>query len=70
VPVLAATANVTVPLPSPLAPAVTVIHDTPLTAVQLQPAVVVTVTVPLPAPWPTVWLVPLRAYEQRAVAAA
>lgn len=36
------------PFPVPLAPAVTVIHDTLLTAVQAQPLPVVTVTLPDP----------------------
>ena len=43
--VLAATDSDTVPLPAPDAPAVTVIQDAPLDAVQLQPVVRVTVTV-------------------------
>jgi len=45
VPVFAATLYVTVPLPVPLAPAVTVIQDALLVAVHAQPAVAVTVTV-------------------------
>jgi hypothetical protein len=44
----AATEKVTVPLPEPDAPPVTVIHDTPLEAVQGQPEVAVTLTEPLP----------------------
>ena len=51
VPVLAAAVNVTVPLPEPFAPAVTVIHALLLVAVQLQPAGAVTVTVVLRRPW-------------------
>ena len=41
---LAATASATVPLPLPLAPLVTVIHDVVLDAVQAQPAGLVTAT--------------------------
>jgi hypothetical protein len=69
-PVLAATSKETAPVPSPLAPAVIVSHDTLLDDVHLQPAVVVTVTVPVPAPPPTVWLVPDNVNEQLIVAAA
>jgi hypothetical protein len=43
-----ATEKLTVPLPDPLAPLVTVIHDTPLAAVQGQPALAVTLMEPLP----------------------
>ena len=46
---LAATLYETVPLPLPLAPAVTVIHAALLVAVHAQPAPAVTVTVPLVA---------------------
>ena len=42
--VFAPTLNVTVPLPLPLAPLVTVIHGALLAAVQAQPAGLVTVT--------------------------
>ena len=42
--VLAATARATVPLPLPLAPLVTVIHDAVLAAVQAQPVWLVTAT--------------------------
>jgi len=42
--VFAAAEYVTVPLPDPLAPVVTLSHDALLAAVQLQPLVVVTVT--------------------------
>ena len=49
-PVYAATEYVTVPLPLPLAPPVTVIHEALLVAVQAQPASAVTATAPvLPA---------------------
>ena len=44
------TLNVTEPGPEPLAPAVTVIHIAPLTAVHVQPAPAVTVTDPVPPP--------------------
>ena len=44
----------TVPLPDPLAPPVTVIHDVLLCAVQAQPAPAVTDTVALPAVWAAV----------------
>jgi len=47
---LAATEIVTVPLPEPLAPAVTVIQDALETAVQAHPVVVVTVRLALPPP--------------------
>lgn len=56
VPVLAATLYATVPDPFPLAPDVTVIHGTPLTAVHAQPGVVPTATVLLLAPEPRVAL--------------
>ena len=46
---LGATVKLTEPVPEPVAPAVTVIQVTPLTAVQEQPVVVVTV-VDSPAP--------------------
>ena len=42
--VLAATVRATVPLPLPLAPLVTVIHDAVLAAVQAQPVGLVTAT--------------------------
>jgi hypothetical protein len=45
----AATENVAVPLPLPLAPPVIVRKPLLLTAVQVQPAVVVTLTEPAPA---------------------
>ncbi len=44
----AATLNVTVPLPDPLAPAVTMIQLTVLDADHAQPPVVVTVNEPVP----------------------
>jgi hypothetical protein len=44
--------NATVPLPLPLVPAVTCIHPTLLTAVQVQPAGAVTLTLPNPPPGP------------------
>ena len=47
--VFVATSNVTGPLPVPVAPAVTVIHDALLTAVQLQPPATLTAVRPLPA---------------------
>jgi hypothetical protein len=40
----------TVPLPDPLDPEVTVIHAALLEAVQLHPLVVVTLTLPVPPP--------------------
>ena len=48
-PVFAATPNETAPLPDPVAPAVTVIHEALLEAVQAQPVAAVTVLLPLPA---------------------
>jgi len=45
---------VTVPLPDPLAPLVTVIQLAPLVAVQVQPLPAVTLTLPVPVPGPTV----------------
>lgn len=48
VPGFAATVKLTVPLLVPLAPAVTVIHDALLAAVQAQPAPLVIFTLPLP----------------------
>ena len=44
-PVFLATATVTVPLPTPVAPVVTIIHNALLVAVQAHPAVVVTLNV-------------------------
>jgi hypothetical protein len=46
--VFAATVKLTVPVPLPLAPAVTVIHAALLTAVHAQPVVVVTLVLPVP----------------------
>jgi hypothetical protein len=48
VPVLAAVLRLTVPLPEPEAPAVTVIHETLLTAVHAQPVGAATLTEPVP----------------------
>jgi hypothetical protein len=48
VPVLVPLLNVTVPPPEPNAPAVTMIHETLLTAVHEQPAPAVTVVLPVP----------------------
>jgi hypothetical protein len=48
--VLAAALNVTVPLPVPLAPPVTVSHVALLTAVHVQPVPAVTPTEPVPPP--------------------
>lgn len=48
VPVLAATWSVTVPLPSPVAPALTLIHEALLVATQGQTALAVTVTLAEP----------------------
>jgi hypothetical protein len=56
-PVLGATAKVTVLDPVPVAPPEIVTHGMRLEAVQLQPDVVVTVTVPLPPPGSNAWLV-------------
>jgi len=47
-PVWAATAKATDPGPAPLAPAVTVSHEAPLTAVQLHVEAVDTETLPVP----------------------
>jgi len=47
--VLAATSNLTVPFPDPLAPLVTVIHAALLAAVQLQPLATLTALLPLAA---------------------
>src|SRR6188768_3489457 len=59
-PELAATLNCTVPLPEPLAPDVTVIHESLLAAVQPHPAGAVTPTaLPVAAPLPTDWFVGL-----------
>ena len=48
--VFAVALTLTVPLPDPLAPLVTVSHDALLVAVQVQPVAAVTVTAPLPPP--------------------
>jgi hypothetical protein len=56
--VLAAAVNLTVPVPSPLAPLVIVIQLALLAAVHLQPGSVVTVTgPPVPPSFEKVWLV-------------
>src|SRR5207244_7607218 len=55
--VFAATLNVTLPLPEPDAPVVTVIHVALLTAVHAQPVGAVTVVLPVPPPATTDWLV-------------
>jgi hypothetical protein len=55
-PVLAATANETVPGPAPLDPAVTVSHEAPLTAVQLQVDPAETETLPAPPEEEYDWL--------------
>jgi hypothetical protein len=47
-PVFAAALKLTVPLPEPLDPAVTVTQPAPLVAVQAQPVIVVTATLPVP----------------------
>jgi hypothetical protein len=53
-PVFAAKLNSTDPLPLPVAPDVTLIQEALLTAVHVQPPVVVTFTgLPFPAPAPT-----------------
>jgi len=63
--VFAATENVAVPLPAPLAPAVTVIHAVLLTAVHMQPAPAVTVTLLLvEADAPTEGFVGVTPYVQ------
>ena len=66
--VLAATEKITVPLPDPLAPAVTVIHPVPLTAVQPQPVPLLTVTEPVPLAAATDALPGEMVYTQAAAA--
>jgi hypothetical protein len=56
-PFVDAAVNLTVPLPDPLLPDVTVSHGASLVAVQSQPFPAVTVTVPLPPPAGTFVLV-------------
>jgi hypothetical protein len=63
-PVLAAALKPTVPLAVPLAPLVTVIHETVLAAVQPHPAAAATVTVPVPPPTAIDWLAGLIVGEQ------
>jgi hypothetical protein len=58
---------VTVPLPVPLAPDVTVIHEALLTAVHPQPLPAVTVTLPDPPPDPKLCEVGDAAYVQEDV---
>jgi hypothetical protein len=66
--VLGATVKLAESLPEPVAPAVTVIHVALLTAVQVQPAVVVTVVDPLPPAAGTDWLEGEIEYVQAAAA--
>lgn len=54
---LRATENWTVPLPDPLAPALTVTHGSLAVAVQEHPAGLVTDTVPVPPCFGKLWLV-------------
>ena len=69
-PVFAAALNPTEPLPLPLVPEVTVIHDAPLVAVQAQPMAAETAKVPDPPPAAADPLVGLRLYVQAGAAAA
>ena len=62
--VLAATLNVTEPMPDPLAPAVTVIQDVVVVAVQAQDVPDVTLSVRLLASASTAKLVGVRVAEQ------
>jgi len=68
--VFAATVNVTVPLPEPLAPPVTVIQLALLVAVQAHPVSAVIEMEPVPPAAGTDWEVGESAYEQEVVAAA
>ena len=61
---LAATLNVTEPMPNPLAPAVTVIQDVVVVAVQAQDVPDVTLSVRLLASASTAKLVGVRVAEQ------
>ena len=63
-PVFAATENWVVPLPLPLAPAVTVIHAALLVAVHAQPVAAMTLTDPDPPLAVKVWLVGLMVNKQ------
>src|SRR5262245_9779072 len=63
-PLLAATEKVTLPLPEPPLPPVTVIQLSIVDAVQAQPAGAATATEPVPAVAPTVWLAGVRATVQ------
>ena len=60
---------VTVPLPFPLDPPLTVIHETLLVAVQPQPCAAVTATLPAPTPLGYVALAGEMAYVQGTVEA-
>ena len=62
--VFADAVNVTVPLPVPLEPAVTMIHGAPELAAHRQPAGAVTVTLPVPPVEGTDWLVGVMVKEQ------
>jgi len=64
----AATVNVTLPLPLPVDPFVTVIHETLLCDVQLQAAVVATADDPVPPPPTTANVEGVIAYEHAAAA--
>ena len=64
----AATENETLPFPLPVDPAVIVIHETLLCAVQLQPAEAVTADDPVLAPATTESVVGVIEYEQAAAA--
>jgi len=67
--VLAAAEKKTVPLPLPLAPAVTANHDAPLDADHMHPAGAVTDVDPVLAPAPTDALPGAIEYEQLGAAA-
>ncbi len=69
-PVFAVRLRATVPLPVPVAPEVTVIHDVLLVAVHAQAASVITDTVPWPASGPMFASVGEIAYAQEAAPAA
>jgi hypothetical protein len=65
---LAATVNVTIPLPLPDAPAVMIIHDTGLAAVHAHPIGAETLTEPCNPPAPDRSMLALRLYVQAAPA--
>ena len=65
-PLLAATAKVTLPLPEPLLPAVTVIQASVLTAVQAHPGAAATAKVPVAAFAAAAWLLGVRVIVQLA----